>query len=174
MGEDVRLEVADEQQRQRARVGFPDDLRVHGSLEVGGEDAQAAARQGVVGGGVERDDEGGLARAHVHLHGDGGADDVLHEGDELFGEAAEDDPRVFRAFDCGELDDRLGQHEVPRAHGRSEEGLLRFEVPQDRRRRDLQTAGDVRQGGRVEAALGEGAPGGVEDLFAGDARWPAH
>jgi hypothetical protein len=173
--EDVGLEMADEQQRQGLGVGAgADDPGLGGPLEVGGEDTQGAARRRFLRRGVEGDDERGLPGAQVHLHGDGGANHVLQEGDELLGEAPEHDPGVGIGRNAGQLDDGLGQEVLPGAHGREEELLLRGEVAQDRGGGDVQGAGDVGQGRRVEPALDEGRSGGVEDLCLGDARWAAH
>lgn len=174
MDEDVRLELAHEEQRHRPRAAAADRAGVHGPAEVVGEDAQAAARRRFGAAGIERHDDGGLARAEVHLHGDGGADHVLHERHDLLGETAQDDARVCGAVDGRQLFDARRDGDLASARGGGEELLLRGEVPQKRGRRDADFAGHVGQRRAGEAARGEGPAGGVEDLIAADARWTAH
>ncbi len=170
MGEDVGLEMTDEEQRERARVAFADDAGVHRAAEVIGGNAQAAARRRLFLLGVEGNDQ----RRGMHVHGDGRADDGGHERNELLGEPAQDDLRIGRRVDAGQLLDELGDGERARAHRRREQLPLGRAVAEDRRRRDLQRAGDIGERGRREAAVGERSPGGVEDLIAGDARRAAH
>lgn len=172
--EDVGLEVAHEQEGQSARVAAPDRSRGHGVAKVGGDDLDRAARGDVFGLGIEGEDQPGLARAHVHLHGDGGGDDALDEGNDLLGEAPQDDTRIGRRVGRGQLQERGRQRNLARAERGVEEMLLGAKVAQDRRRGDLQNLGDVGEGRRSESALGECGAGGEKDLIAGDARWPAH
>lgn len=174
MDEDVRLELAEEQQRQRARIGGADDAGVDRAAEVAGGDTENAARRRVLIVRVEGNDERGLPRGLMHLHRDRGADDRADERDELLREAAQHDARIGRGIDARELVDERRDDQIARAHRRGEKLLLGREMAQDRRRGDLQLRGDVRQRRAGEAALGEGRAGGFEDLLAGDARWTSH
>lgn len=174
MDEDVRLELSHEEQRHRPRVAAPDRSGVHGSAEVVGEDAQPAPRRRLGAAGVERHDDGGLARAEVHLHGDGGADHALDERHDLLGEAAQDDPRIGRRVDRGQLVDTRRDGDLASARGGDEELLLRVEMPQERGRRDADVLRHVGEGGAGEPPGDEGPAGGIEDLIAADSRWTAH
>ena len=170
MNEHVGLELADEEQRHRARVAAADHARVHGAAEVVRRDAQPAPRRRFLLMRVERNDE----RRRVHVHGDRRTDGRGHERNELFGETAQHDARIGRRVDASEILDELRTGEGARAHRRREQLLLARAVTEDGRGRDVQRAGDVAEGGGGEAALGERGPGGVEDLIAGDARRAAH
>jgi len=174
MDEDVRLELAEEQQGQRARIGAADDAGLDRAAKVRGGDAQHAARRRVLVLRVEGNDERGLPRGLMHLHGDGGADHGADEGDELLGEAAEHEARIGGRVDARELVDEGRDDEGARAHRRGEEVLLGAEMAKDRGRRDLQLGRDAGERGGGEAALGEGGARGFEDLIAGDTRRTAH
>jgi hypothetical protein len=110
----------------------------------------------------------------VHLHGDGGAEDVHEERDDLFCEFSQRDTRVGLRVELRQRGDELRDGDAARAHGGAEERLLGVEVAEDGRRRDVQRFGDVGQRRGGEAAGLEGGACGVEDLFAGDSRWTAH
>ncbi len=172
--EDVRLELPHKEQRHRPRVAAADRSGIHGAAEVIGEDAQPAPRRRLSAGGVEGHDDGGLARAEVHLHDDGGADHALHEGHDLLGEAAQDDARIGRCVDGGQLFDARRDGDLAAAGGGGEELLLRLEMPQERGRGDADVLGHIGERGAGEAAGDEGPAGGIEDLIAADARWTAH
>lgn len=174
MQEHVRLQLSREQESHGARIAGADRAGVDGALEIGSEQFESAPRRRFSRGRVERNHERGLARAHVHLHGDGGADHRLDERHELFGEMPQNDARIFRAVSPGKLQQRLRQRNVARAHGLGEELLLRGEMSQDRRSGHAERAGDVGERRRVEAPLYEDVPGGLEDLLPVDARWSAH
>lgn len=174
MDEDVGVELRDVEQRQRARVGPAEDAGVHGPLEVPSDDGQPSARGALFIVRVERHDHRGLPRVLVHLHGDGGADDLHHEGDELLGEAAQHDARIGVAARAAELFDVRRHADVGAAHGRGEEGLLAVEVAKDGGGGDAERFGDVGQGGAAEAFLGEDGARGVEELLAADAWWASH
>jgi len=162
--EDVGLDLAHEQERQRVRVGAADRAGLHGTGEVIGEDAQRAARRDVLALRVERHHH----RRGMHLHGDGGTNDRTDERDRAFCEIAQDDARVRGGVDCRQVDDELGDGDGTRAHRGAEESLLRIEVAEDGRGRDFKRAGNVRQRRSSEAARAEGRTSGVEDLIAGD------
>ncbi|HEX2121575.1 MAG TPA: hypothetical protein VHL59_08030 [Thermoanaerobaculia bacterium] len=174
MDEDVRLELSHEEQRHRPRVAAADRSGVHGAAEIVGEDAQPASRRRFGAAGVERHDDGGLSRAEVHLHGDGGADHVLHEWHDLLGEAAQDDPRIGRRVDGRQLFDAWRDGDLASAGGGGEELLLRFEMPQERGRRDADVLRHVGERGAGEPAGDKGPSSGIEDLIAADSRWTAH
>jgi hypothetical protein len=133
----------------------------------------AAPWRGVLLAGIERHHQGGLRRAvhvHRHLHGD----HLLHEGDELQGEAAQDDARIGGGVDGSQRQQRLRQLDAPAAHRFGEEGLLRIDVAEEGGRGDPQLAGDVGQGGPLEAFLAEDAAGGGQKLVAVDGRAASH
>lgn len=170
MDEDVGLQLAEEEEGQRPGVDAADRARGDGSAEVFGEDADRAVRGDLLVMGVEGDHEG----RRMHLHRDGRADDCAEERDHTPGEVAQDGARVRGRVEIRERCDELRHLDRARAHRGVEEGLLGLEVTEDGRGRDIQGAGDVREGGGREAARGEGGPGGVEDLGASDARGSAH
>ena len=168
------MKLADEEQGHGAGVGLADDAGLHSSAEVVRDQPQGPSRRRFLGCGIERHDQRGLPRAHVHLHGDRGADHRLQKRHDLLGERAQDHARVGGVVGLNELLERRGKTELSRAHRRGEQLLLRREVAQDRRGSDVETAGDVGEGGRGKPPLGERGPGGFEDLFAGNARRTAH
>lgn len=170
MKEDVSLELAEEEQRERARIGLADRAGLHGAREVVREDLHGAARRDLFRARVERHDQ----RGGVHLHRDGGEDDFAEEGEETAGELAEHVARVGFRIELGQRFHEFGQGDGARAHGRAEELLLGIEVAEDGRGRDVERPGDVGQGGGGEPARGEGGAGSVENLVAGDARRSAH
>lgn len=174
MNEDVGVQLGDEEQGQRARVGLAEAARLHGAGEVADHDGEAAARRALFIVRVERNDHRGLPRVLVHLHGDGRTDDLHDERDELLGEAAQDDARIGIARRAAELLDIRGHADVRAAHGRGEEGLLGVEVAEDGGRRDAERPGDVGQRGAAESLLREDGAGGVEKLLAADAWWSSH
>ena len=61
MDENVRLQLAEEEESQRARIGGADDAGLHRAAEIVGGDTQPAAGRGLLVLCVERDDERGLA-----------------------------------------------------------------------------------------------------------------
>lgn len=174
MDEDVTLELTGEEQRQRARIAAANCSGAHRAAEILREKAEAAARRRLLVCRVEWNDHCRLPRRHVHLNRDRGTDDGGDEGHELFGETAQDDPRIDRHVGRGKLVEKLRDRDTAGAHRRGEELLLGWEVPEDRRRGNADDAGDVRERGRGEAALGERGTGGLEDLLAVDAGGSAH
>ncbi len=170
MKEDVSLELAEEEERQRVRVGAADRARFHGPREIAGQEFHRAARRNLLGARVEGNDHGG----GVHLHGDGGADDLAEEGEESSRELGEHDARVGFGIELRQSSDELGDGDRARGHRGAEERLLGVEVAEDGGGRDVERSGDVGQRGGGEAARGEGCAGGVEDLVSRDARRAAH
>lgn len=169
--EDVRLQRAHEEERGGARFFDVQDAGLGGAAEVVGDDAEAAARRGVVVADVEGEDDRGL-RAPVHVDGEVLGDGAGDEGDELLGQASQHDARILGAASGLETDDACGQLDVPRAHGGGEEGLLGRNVAEDGGGGDAELGGDVGEGGGFEALFGEDASCRFEEAFAGD-RWRA-
>lgn len=163
MKEDVGLQLAEEEEGQRLRIGAADGAALHGAPEVVGQQADDAARRHVFASWIEWHRE----RRGVHLHGDRGADDAGEERDEAPGEVGQGDARIFVRIEAGQLQDLRG-------HGGAEERLLGVEVLEDGRGGDVQRLGDVRQRGGREPARLEGGAGGFEDLVARDARGTSH
>ena len=97
------MQLADEEERHRARISLADDACFHGPAEVFGNDPHRSPRRRLLGGRVERHDQRGLPRTHVHLHGDGGRDHRLQERHDLLGEAAQHESRIFRGIDVKQL-----------------------------------------------------------------------
>lgn len=168
------MELADEEQRHRPGICLADDAGFHGAAEVVGDQTECASRRSLLRGRVERNDQRGLPRAHVHLHRDRRPDDRLQKGHDLLRKSAEDDTWISGGIGADQFLQSFGKTQLARAHGRGEQLLLRGEVAEDRRGRHPEMPGDVREGGRGEAALGERGLRGVEDLLAGDTRWAAH
>lgn len=110
----------------------------------------------------------------MHEDGDVRGDRVLHERHELLGEGAEDDARVGGRIDALQGIDELRHFQLPRTHGLGEEGLLRIDVAEDRRRGDAELFGDVGQRRGLEALRGEDVRSGGQKLFAGDAGRASH
>lgn len=174
MNEDVTLELAGEEQRDRARVAAANGAGVHCSLKIFGQNAKAAARRRLFGFRVERHDDGGLSRGHVHLHRDRRPDDGGGERHEPLGETAEHDSRIGGSVGCDDLVQELRNGDAALAHRRGEELLFGRKVAQDRRGRDVHRRSDVSESRRRKAALGECGMSGFENLLSGDARWSSH
>jgi hypothetical protein len=171
--EDVRLQRSHEEERGGARVLHADDAGFDGAAEVVGDDGQAAARRRVVVADVEGQDDRRL-RAAVHVDGEVLGDGAGDEGDELLGQPTQDNARVLGAARGLQPDDARRQLDVPRAHGRGEEGLFRRDVAEDGGGRDLELGGDVGERSGLEAFRSEDAACGLEELLACDRRRPAH
>ena len=101
-------------------------------------------------------------------------DGVGDEGDELFGQAAQYHARILGAAGGLEMDDRRRHLDVPRAHGRGEEGLLGVGVAEEGGGSDAELFGDVGERRGLVALRGEDAAGGLEQSFAGDRRRASH
>jgi len=169
MEEDVALQGAHEEQGRGARIANAQPAGGGGAAEVAGDDGEAAARRAVALG-IERQDQRGVLG-----HDDVAADHLRGERDELLGDAAEDDARIFGGRGGGQRQDaRRRLDDLRAAHGLGEERVLRANVAEERRGGDVQLAGDVGQGGGGEALGGKDAAGGIEDLIAADARGAAH
>ena len=111
----------------------------------------------------------------MHGHDDAAGDDALGEGDELRGQAAEDDARIGVARRASQIAHRRRNLDCrAAAHGLGEQRVFRIDVAQQRGRGDAELAGDVGQRGGGEALCGEQPAGGVEDLIAADARRSSH
>ena len=171
--EDVRLQRAHEEEGGGARFFHVQNAGLGGAAEVVGDDAEAPARRGVVVADVEGKDDRGL-RAPVHVNGEVLGDRAGDEGDELLGQAAQHDARILGAADGLKANDAGRQLDVPRAHGRGEEGLLGGDVTEDRGGGDVELGGDVGEGGGLEALLGEDAPRRFQQAFAVNRRRAAH
>ena len=170
MDEDVRLELPQEEESQRVRIGPSHGAGSHRAREIVGQQAQRAARWDLVVVRIKGHDHG----RGVHLHGDGGTNDGAEEWHQASREIAEGLAGIGLRVELRQGRDELRGGDGPRAHGGVEQHLLRVEVAEDGRRRDVQRLGDVAERRRRESARAEGAAGGVEDLFAGDARGSAH
>jgi hypothetical protein len=171
--EDVSLERAHEEQRRGAGIADAQPSRARGAAEVVGHDGEAAARRAVRL--IERQYQRSGGGVSVHGHDDAAGDDALGERNELGGDAAEDQAGVDVGRRRGQLADCRGNLDGRAAvHGVVEEGVLRADVAEKRRRGDAELAGDVGQGRRGITLRGEDAAGGVDDLFAADARRAAH
>ena len=173
MEKDVGLQRSHEQECRSARVFDADDAGLGGAAEVVGNDAQSAARRRILGADVERQNDRCL-RAPVHVDGEVLGDGVRDERHELLGQPPQHDARVLGAAGGLEMNDGGRHLDVPRAHGRGEEGLLRLGVTQHGRRRDAKLRGDVGQRRGLEAFRREDPAGGLEDIVAGDGGWAAH
>lgn len=111
----------------------------------------------------------------MHVDRDVLRHDVLGEGDEILGDAAQHFARIGRGrIDIHQFEEERRRRRNGVLHRRREEGLLRFEVPEDRGRRHAENGGNVRQRGSVEPLLAEDAPGSQQQLITGDTRWASH
>jgi hypothetical protein len=172
MDHHVRLKRSHEQECKRARIALPDDAGLHRTREVIGDDSQDPARRAVLRAGVKRHNEG--SRALVHVDGDVFGNDFFHERHKALGDAAQHDAWIARRIDVLEIEDELRRGGDAGAHRRAEEILLRARMPQNRRRRDVQLAGDVGQCRGIEALRGEHMSGRLQELLAGDPGRPSH
>ena len=170
MKEDVGLELADEEDGQRARIGFADHAGADRAREVVGEDADGVTRRDFLVLRIERHDQ----RGRVHLHRDRGADDGGEERDHAPRELGQHDARIGRGVERQHGRDEIRRGDGAAAHRRVEELLLRIEVAEDRGGRDVDLGGNLRESGGREAARAEVAAGGGEDLIARDARRASH
>jgi hypothetical protein len=173
MEEHVALQRSHEEQRRGARVAHAQASGGRGAAEVVRNDGKAAPGRTVRL--IERQYKGSAPRVSMHGHDDAAGDDALGEGDELRGQAAQDEARVGVAGRRGELGDgRRNLDGRAAAHGLGEELVFRVDVAEQGGGGDAELAGDVGQGGGGEALRGEDAAGGVEELIAADARRPSH
>lgn len=173
MQQHVGVQRSDEEARGGARIVDGDDAGLGGAAEVRLDDADAAARRAVVAGRIERRDEQRALRARVHVDDDVLGDDAAGERDELLGDPAQHDARVFRPVDGRQLHDERRRLDAA-VHRLGEERAFRRDVAQDSGRRDVQLAGDVGQRGGLEPLRREDVSRGGEELFTGDSRRPAH
>ena len=160
----VRLERAQEEECEGARIASADHAGIHRAAEVIGHNHESAAGRAVRRFRIERHDD--RARLLVHVHGDVLADDFLDERDELLSDAPQDPARIGPGIDVFQADDERRRPRQARAHRRAEELLLRSGMTQDGSRRDVQLAGDVGERRRIEALRGEDAARGLQQLFA--------
>jgi hypothetical protein len=173
MEEDVALQRSHEEQRGRLRIAHAQPARRRGAAEVAGHDGEAAARRAVRL--IEGQYQRSAPRVSVHGHDDATGDDALGEGDELRGNAAEDDARVGLAGRARQIADRRRNLDgLAAAHRFGEERVFGVDVAQERGGGDAELAGDIGEGGGGEPLGAEDATGGVEDLVAADARRAAH
>lgn len=172
MDEHVREQRAHEQQRSRARIFDVDHAGVLRAAEVVRHDLQAAPRRTVLTAGVERHDQRRV-RALVHAEHHVLHDGLAREGEPLLRYTPKNDARIRRGVDALEIEDARGQLDTA-SHGRVEQGLLRLEVPQHRRGRDAEVAGDIGERGRRESLLREDGARRLKDLLAADGRWASH
>lgn len=110
----------------------------------------------------------------MHVDGEVLGDGLGDEGNELLGQAAQDNAGVLGAAGSLQMDDGRRHLHVARAHGRGEEGLLGAGIAEEGGGGDAELGGDVGEGGGFEAFGGEDAAGGFEEAFPGDRRRPAH
>jgi len=173
MEEHPALQRSHEQQRGGAGIADAQASGGRGAAEPVGDDGKAAARRAVLL--IEGQYQRSAPGVSVHGHDDAAGDDVLGEGDELLGQAAEDDARVGVARRGGQVGHGRRKLDGRAAlHGLGEERVLGVDVAQQRRGGDAELAGDVGERGRGEAFVREDAAGGVEDLIAADARGTTH
>lgn len=169
---DVGLQLAHEEERERAWIAAAHDAGIDAAAEVVADDPQRDPRRAPLVFRAEGKLEGGLG-GEMHLHRDRRADDPAKERDDTLGELPEHQARVLGGIHRRELVEHRRDHRSTR-HRAHEELLLRREVPQDRGGGDAEAPADVGERGAVEPAGDEDRAGGIEDLVAGDARWAAH
>ena len=173
MEEHVALQRSHEEQRGRLRIADAQPSRRSGAAEVAGDDGKPAARRAVRL--IEGQYQRSAPRVSVHGYDDAAGDDALGEGNELGGDAAEDDARVGLARRTHQIaDGRRNLDRLAAAHGLGEERVLGVDVAEERGGGDAELAGDVGQRGGGEALGGEDTAGGLDDLIAADARRAAH
>lgn len=172
VNEDVRDERTNEKKCCGARVVDFDDAGRFGSAEIARQNFFSAARRTVIAARIERQHQRRIA-ALMHRDHHVLGDRLARVRYPLLGQLAQDDSRIRRRVDFVEAEDARRQRDAS-AHRGIEEGLLRFEMAQQRGRRDMQLGGDIRQRRRGEAALGKHDACGVEDLIAADDRRAAH
>ena len=165
MQKHVRVNRSHEESRRRTRISEANHACLGGAAEVVLDDLDAAARRTVFA---------LCQRTRVHEDDDVLREDMLCERDELLGDAPQNDARVGR----GCVDRRQLHDEWRRLDGQmhclGEESVLRPNVTKDRRRRDVQFAGDISQRRPFKAFLGEDASRHGEQLVSRDRRRPAH
>jgi hypothetical protein len=149
------VQGTEEEARRGARVFDSDRAGIDGAAEVRLDDAQRAAGRGAVRLAIERQSDFG--RPLVHVNRDDRRDDARQKRHQLRGEVLQDDPRILGARELFQLEDARRQLDAAALHRLEEELLLRFDVAQQRRRRDLQLSGDVGQRGGLESLLREDA-----------------
>jgi len=170
---DVRVQRAHEEEGGRARVEGADAPGLHGPPEVVADGRQPALRRAVGRIRVERHYQ--LPGTAVHVDRDVLRHDVLGEGDEVLGDAPQHFARIGRGrIDIHQLEKERRRRGNGVLHRRREEGLLRFEVPENRGRRHAEDGGNVGQRSGIETLLAEDAPGSQQHLVPGNAWWASH
>jgi len=156
---------ADEEPRRRARIFDANHTGARCVLEVVLDDLDAAARRAVL---VESE------VTRVHEDGDVLGEDVLREGDELFGDAAEHIARIgLRRVDGCKLENERRRLER-KMHRFREQRVLRWHVAQQRRRRDAELGRDVRERRPFEPLRCERLARDGEQTIAADDRRASH
>lgn len=111
----------------------------------------------------------------MHVDRDVFRHDVLGEGDEVLGNAAQHFARVGRGrIDVHQLEEKGRRRRNAGLHGRGKEGLFRFDVPEHRGRGHAENGGNIGQRGGIETLLAEDAAGSQQQFVPGDARWASH
>lgn len=119
MHQHVRLQRTHEQQRCCTRVASPDHSGLHRPAEIVGDDRQPSSRWTVGVIGIERHHQ--RARSVVHVDGDVFGDDFFGEGDEFFGDPAQNYTRILPGIDVCELEDEIRGSDDPSMHRELEE-----------------------------------------------------
>ena len=110
----------------------------------------------------------------MHINRDVCPDDLFDEGDELLGDASQDDTRIRPRVDFAQGEDEIGRRREAAPHREAEKLLFRVDMSQHGRRRDLQLRRDVGERGGLEPLYREDPPGGFKKLFPGNPRRPSH
>ena len=173
MEKNVRLQCAHEQERRGARVANAQHSRRLGTLEVVGDNLQAALRRSVAIARVEWKNDRRLG-TRVHVDGKVLRERVLHERHELLRQAPKHDSRVFRRVRTGQLENEWGNLNPPRLHRRREQGLLGRKVTEDGGRRHVHFGRDVGERRGLESLVREHLPGSVQKTVSLNDCRPAH
>jgi len=110
----------------------------------------------------------------VHINSDVFSDDLLHEGNELLGDAPQDHSRIRSRIDLAECEDEIGGRRNAPPHRNVKKLLFRVDMSQYGRRSDPQLRSNVGERGGLETLYCEDPPGGFKKLIARDPRRASH
>ena len=172
MKEDVREKRSHEQEGGGARVFDADHARLVRPPKISRHNLQSPPGGAVVAAGIEGNEQRRI-RLLVHAQHEVLADRRFRKGNPLFGDAAQDDPRIAGGIDVLQIGDAGRQLHVA-VHRGVEQRLLGVEVPEHGGCCDLQLRGDIRKGCGRKSLLCEDGARCLKDLLAMDERRPSH
>jgi hypothetical protein len=170
MDEHIRLQLPEEEERERLRVERANGSGGNRASEVLAEDPDRAPGRDLLCLRIEGNDD----RGRMHLHRNRGPDDRCEKRHHSSREVAEHHSGIGRRIEVCKRGNEFRHDDRARAHGGVEQSLFRFEVAKDRCRRHFEDRGDIGQRRSCETASRECDACRIENLVAGNAWRAAH